>query len=132
MIKKDEQIDNVSILIIEKSDDYIFSYDVSFAYFCPLYKINYVKSEEELVSKLKLDNYNMIISEVFLNGFNWKDVLKYLRNDSLIKNNIIFTSAFDLTDPQIKNLVKSGFTFIEKPFEIKELVDLIELKLFKN
>lgn len=127
---------NLSILIIENSDDYILSYQYMFNYHCPSCKITTVKTLQEL-KKIVLSNncFDIIISETVFNKFDWKTIIAMFektndKNDT--KNNIIFTSAYDELNSSIKELIKNKYIFLEKPFTFKTLKDIIEFKLSKK
>lgn len=121
-----ENDNNISLLVIEKSDDYIFSYNELFNQFLPFFKIRYVKTMDELQTELRGNShYNIAISEVFIIGANWRNILHHIENRI---DKIIFTSAYDSKFPPIKKIIKLGYTYIEKPFEIDELKEKVDLK----
>lgn len=121
---------NISVLIIEKSDDYIFSFNEVFNQILPSYNIQYVKTMDELQAKISGNShYNIAISEVFIIGANWKNIIHYI-DDKIDK--IIFTSAYDSEFPPIKELIELGYSYMEKPFEVDELKEKVDLQFNHN
>jgi DNA-binding NtrC family response regulator len=117
---------NISLLIIENSDDYIFSYNAVFNQILPLYNTQYVKTMNELQTKITDNqNYNIAISEVFIIGGDWRNILQLIENKI---DKIIFTSAYNREFPPIKELIRQGYSFLEKPFENEALREKVNLK----
>lgn len=125
-----EDSNDISILVIEKSDDYIFSYNILFNLFLPSYEMFYVKTFSELQRKISNNSHFCIaICEIFILGANWEDILHNIKGKV---DNIIFTSAYDRKFPPVKNLINKGYSYMEKPFEIDELKEMVDLKLSNN
>lgn len=134
MVNKMEKVTNtVSLLIIEDSDDYIFSYAHSFDCFCPFYRRAYVKTIKDLKNKIKSANqYDVVLSKVFFKGLNWENLITYFKSNTMKTDAIIFTSTLSFTNPEIKRLVKSGYDYLEKPFEFLEIIRKINQKIISN
>lgn len=114
--------DPLSILVFDYSDDYLFTYDIMFHTYSNKNKIIFVKTLEEMELNISSNRqYDIIISEAFFKKFNWKEIVATIENRNIDKNRIIFTSAFNTSNPLVEELKNQGYIYLEKPFTFKSL-----------
>lgn len=91
------------------------------------YKVDVVNNPEEAFDTFTIQGCEIILLDMKLNGMNGLDVVKKLKEEDY-KSIIILMSAYGkelhpLIDEALKRTARS---FIEKPFEIEEIIKIIE------
>ena len=95
------------------------------------YFIIEAESGEEALEIIKKDNINLVILDVRIKGMNGIETLKKIKEqDSKIP--VIIITAYGTTDIAIEAMKLGAFDYIPKPFEIKDMKNLIERALNAN
>lgn len=81
---------------------------------------------EETMSKLKSNQYNLVILDVMLSGEDGRDIARKFKKDEQIKDiPILMMSAY----PNMEHSVKRAGAdyFIQKPFGVKEMISKLDI-----
>lgn len=92
------------------------------------FEVKTVSTKKKLLSEIKQYSPDLILLDVFLNGEDGREVCKLLRDN--VKTNkvcILIISANPYAIKEYKSYGADGF--IEKPFELEDLVNKIESAL---
>jgi DNA-binding response OmpR family regulator len=90
------------------------------------YDIETAAGGEEAIAKIKERAPDLILLDVMMPGLNGFDVCKVIKGDELTAHiPIIFLTALDTVDGEIKGLKAGGIDYLTKPFNI----DLVRLRI---
>lgn len=89
-----------------------------------------VNSGEEGLKFLKDNRYSLIICDIRMSGMNGFDFFQAVqRTDPQMARRIIFTSGDSVKQESLNFIKMTGATFIPKPFELSQLVDVVQEKI---
>ena len=90
------------------------------------YEVNEASNGQEVIEVLQKDEIDLVLSDVVMPGLNGLHVLQHVR--SVTPEIPVFLMTGVLLDPQ--QILKAGAAdFIEKPFELNELLSKVKLIL---
>ncbi len=94
------------------------------------YEIMTFPDGEQFLAAIKMRKPNMILLDMMLPGISGTEVLKYIRNDNNYDDvEIIILSANTMLMSKIDSLDLGADDYIEKPFNVLELMSRIQAKV---
>lgn len=92
------------------------------------FEVKTVSTKRKLLSEIKNYTPDLILLDVFLNGEDGREICKQLRENIKTKKvSILIISANPYAIKEYKSYGADGF--VEKPFELEDLVEKIEATL---
>ena len=87
-----------------------------------------VNDGKEGLSRIKQDNFDVIVLDLAIPNFSGHDIIDSLVDDGTIKDHkIIVLSASHMTDTEIAKLMGKGVLIcLDKPVQLKKLLETIE------
>ncbi|MEO0280562.1 MAG: response regulator, partial [candidate division WOR-3 bacterium] len=95
-----------------------------------LEKHNFVAKEydrsDEFLKEIKLEEPDYLIIDVRLKEINGLDLVEKIKNELLIKSEIIVITAYGSIQDAIRAIKSGAYDYITKPFEPEEIILIIE------
>lgn len=94
------------------------------------YSVDTASDGEEGVGKVKNTKYNLVISDIMMPKMNGLEALKIIKKISP-ETEVIMITGYATVDNALQSMKDGAYDFIQKPFDMQELFNLIERALEK-
>src|SRR6056297_629945 len=84
------------------------------------YELAYAKKGEEALTKIRNENFNLLILDIKLPDINGIELLKKIRELD-VKSEVIVVTAYGYVDNAVKAMKMGAYDYIEKPFDNQKL-----------
>ncbi len=118
------------VLIVDDEETLTWSLAKSLSHDREAYEITTANDGETALSLLKEDNFDLVVLDIRLPGISGLDVLMKIKEDKPSTKVIIMT-AYGSSEIKAKAKARGSLFYIEKPFEIGQMRELI-LKALKE
>ncbi len=112
------------LLIVDDEETLTYSLYQSFILSNKDYEVVTAGSGEEAVEKMRINPFDLIITDICMPGISGFDVLKLVK-DEYPNTEVVVMTAYGSSDNREKALNEGAHFYIEKPFEIKEFKKLV-------
>ncbi len=97
------------------------------------YEVKSFNDAESFLTEFKIKKPNLILLDMMLPKISGEEILKYIRSDKLNNDiDIIIISANKLLNDKVNGLNLGADDYIEKPFEILELISRVNARFRKS
>jgi CheY-like chemotaxis protein len=94
------------------------------------YEVVSVASGEDALRKIKTGTIDLVLMDLMLPGMDGLQVSRKIKDNKKYRNiPIIMLTAYTGVESYIKSLSSEVFAYLQKPFETKELVNLVRAAL---
>lgn len=112
------------LLIVDDEETLTYSLYQSFILSNKDYEVVTAGSGEEAVEKMRINPFDLIITDICMPGISGFDVLKKVKEE-YPNTEVVVMTAYGSSDNREKALSEGAHFYIEKPFEIKEFKKLV-------
>ena len=119
-LKKQELLKTIFIV----DDDYAFCNSLKDAIEINNYEVTFVHSAQEVIDKIENQMYGIVLLDMKLNGKNGLEVAEAIKKNGY-KCAIVLMSAYKKEFQPLLDNVDKKIDFIEKPFEIDDILKLL-------
>jgi YesN/AraC family two-component response regulator len=118
------------IMIVDDEETLTFSLYQSFKLWDQHYEVVTAASGDEAVKKLMLSEFDIVITDISMPGMSGIELLSHIKAD-FPKTEVIIMTAYGSEEKREEALKNGARYYLEKPFEIMELKELV-MKLLPN
>jgi len=116
--------DSKRLMIVDDEETLTFSLYQTFKIVSPDYEVDTAASGEEAAEKLRKVNYDLVITDISMPGMSGIELLDYIKAN-FPGTEVIVMTAYGSEEKKEEAMQSGAQYYIEKPFEIKELKDLV-------
>jgi DNA-binding NtrC family response regulator len=112
------------MLIVDDEETLTYSLYQSFILEKKDYEVVTAASGEEASKKLAISPYDLVITDISMPGMSGLELLSYIK-EKYPKTEVIVITAYGSEEKKEESLQKGARYYIEKPFEIKKIKQLV-------
>ncbi len=112
------------VLIVDDEETLTFSLYQSFILSKNDYEVVTANSGEEALAKMKDNNFDLVITDIFMPGISGFDLLNIIKKE-YPNTDVVVMTAYGSGQHKEDALSKGALHYVEKPFEIKEFKKLV-------
>ena len=112
------------ILIVDDEETLTFSLYQSFQLWNKHYEVVTAASGEEAIKKIMLSEFDLVITDISMPGMSGIELLSKIRTN-YPKTEVIIMTAYGSEEKREEAIKNGAKYYLEKPFEIRELKDLV-------
>jgi two-component system response regulator FlrC len=112
------------ILIVDDEETLTYSLYQTFILAKQNYEVITASSGDEAAQKLAEKTFDLVITDIKMPGMDGLQLLAHIR-DNRMKTHVIVMTAYGSPEKREEALQKGAQYYIEKPFEIRELKQLV-------
>jgi DNA-binding NtrC family response regulator len=112
------------LLIVDDEETLTFSLYQSFILAKQNYEVVTASNAEEAIERLKEKEFDLVVSDISMPGMSGLDLLGYIKKNSP-NTEVIIMTAYGSDDKRDEAMSKGAAGYIEKPFEIREVKQMV-------
>ncbi|TFH02967.1 MAG: response regulator [Calditrichales bacterium] len=112
------------LLIVDDEETLTYSLYQSFILSQNNYEVVTAASGDEAVKKMEKSPFDLVLTDIRMPGMDGLELLQHIKS-TYPKTEVIVMTAFGSSDKKEEALEKGARFYIEKPFEIKEIKQLV-------
>ena len=112
------------LMIVDDEETLTYSLYQSFILAKQDYEVVTASSGEEASDKLKLDKYDLVITDISMPGMSGLELLAWIQKN-YPDTEVVVMTAYGSEDKREEAMNLGARNYIEKPFEIKEIKQLV-------
>ena len=89
------------------------------------YDVSIACDGQEAIDKIKVQDYNLVITDLRMPNISGEEVVKFAREASP-KTQVIVISGYSSLQAVSQSITHGACAFLSKPFSIKELIETVE------
>jgi DNA-binding NtrC family response regulator len=113
------------LMIVDDEETLTFSLYQTFRIVSPDYEVDTAASGEEASEMLRRADYDLVITDISMPGMSGIELLVHIKSEYPATQVIIMT-AYGSDEKKEEAIQNGAQYYIEKPFEIKEIKELVQ------